>query len=95
MTLYSKNGSYPHPSKDDTEGWIEVPAPPVPGLGQEVVWWYPPGWVVRPVQPAEMAGGEWSWQQTEGRWIWYAHPAVAAPEAILQDADTSSLARPD
>ena len=53
MTLYSKNGSIPKPETDGTEGWIEVSEPPVAGDGQEVVWWYPPGWVVRDLKPEQ------------------------------------------
>jgi len=63
--LYSKLGSIPKPETDGTEGWIEVEDPPVAGDGEEVVWWYPPGWVVRPVKP----DGDWNWSQSEGKWI--------------------------
>ena len=48
--LYSKLGSIPKTDTDGTEGWIEVGYPPNPVAdGYEVVWWSPPGWVVRPV----------------------------------------------
>jgi hypothetical protein len=63
--LYSKNGSIPMPDTDGTEGWIEVPDAPVAPEGKEVVWWYPPGWVVRNLKP----DGNWSWSQSEGRWV--------------------------
>jgi len=63
--LYSKNGSIPKPETDGTEGWIEVEDPPEAFEGKEVVWWYPPGWVVRDPQPA----GNWSWNQSEEKWI--------------------------
>lgn len=53
------------PETDGTEGWIEVPDAPVALEGKEVVWWYPPGWVVRDLQPA----GDWSWSQSEERWV--------------------------
>lgn len=53
MTLYSKNGSIPKPQTDGTDGWVEVPEAPVAGDGQEVVWWCPPGWVVRPTKPVQ------------------------------------------
>ena len=66
--LYSKNGSIPKPETDGTSGWIEVPNPPVAPAGKEVVWWYPPGWVVRDPQP----GSNWSWSQSEERWVEYA-----------------------
>jgi hypothetical protein len=63
--LYSKNGSIPMPETDGTEGWIEVPDAPVAPEGKEVVWWYPPGWIVRDPQP----GPNWSWSQSDERWI--------------------------
>ena len=28
--LYSKDGSIPKPETDGTEGWVEVPDPPIP-----------------------------------------------------------------
>lgn len=62
--LYSKLGSIPKPETDGTDGWIEVEEPPIAGDGEEVVWWYPPGWVVRPIKPA----GDWNWSQSEGKW---------------------------
>jgi hypothetical protein len=63
--LYSKLGSIPKPETDGTEGWIEVPEPPVAPEGKEVIWWYPPGWVVRDPKPE----GEWNWSQSEERWV--------------------------
>jgi hypothetical protein len=63
--LYSKLGSIPKPETDGTEGWIEVPEPPVAPEGKEVIWWYPPGWVVRDPQPE----GDWNWSQSEERWV--------------------------
>lgn len=76
MTLYSKNGSIPYPYKDDSEGWVEVPEPPVPGEGEEVVWWCPPGWVVRPVKP----DGDWTWSQSDESWVSYpVDPPELAP----------------
>ena len=65
--LYSKNGSIPKPETDGTEGWIEVPDAPECPEGKEVVWWYPPGWVIRDPQP----GPDWSWSQSEEKWIEY------------------------
>ena len=65
--LYSKNGSVPKPETDGTEGWIEVPDAPECPAGKEVVWWYPPGWVIRDPQP----GANWSWSQSEERWVEY------------------------
>jgi len=66
--LYSKNGSIPKPQTDGTEGWIEIEEAPTPGEGQEVVWWFPPGWVVRPVCPNE-PGMTYNWSQSEQRWV--------------------------
>jgi hypothetical protein len=63
--LYSKLGSIPKPETDGTEGWIEVPEPPVAPEGKEVIWWYPPGWVVRDIKPE----GDWNWSQSEEKWI--------------------------
>ena len=66
--LYSKNGSIPKTETDGTEGWIEVEVAPTPGEGQEVVWWFPPGWVVRPVCPNE-SGMAYNWSQSEQKWM--------------------------
>lgn len=63
--LYSKLGSIPKPETDGTEGWIEVPEAPEAPEGKEVVWWYPPGWVVRDLKPK----GDWNWSQSEERWV--------------------------
>ena len=65
--MYSKNGSIPKPETDGTEGWIEVPDAPECPEGKEVVWWYPPGWVIRDPKPS----GNWSWSQSEERWVEY------------------------
>jgi hypothetical protein len=67
--LYSKLGSIPKPETDGTEGWIEVPEPPVAPEGKEVIWWYPPGWVVRDIKPADRNGFIWNWSQSEEKWI--------------------------
>ena len=63
--LYSKNGSIPKPETDGTDGWVEVPEPPVAPAGKEVVWWCPPGWVVRDPKPDQ----NYSWSQSEERWV--------------------------
>ena len=65
--LYSKNGSIPKAETDGTSGWVEVPEPPIAPEGKEVVWWCPPGWVVRDPQP----GPNYSWSQSEERWVEY------------------------
>jgi hypothetical protein len=84
--LYSKNGSIPKPQTDGTEGWIEVPEPPTAADGQEVVWWFPPGWVVRPVKPADEEGFAWNWSQSNEQWVKSAQPDVVLPvENTLTD----------
>ena len=70
--MFSKNGSIPKPETDGTEGWIEVPDAPKCPEGKEVVWWYPPGWVIRDPKPE----GNWSWSQSEERWVEYVVPEV-------------------
>jgi hypothetical protein len=74
MTLYSKNGSIPKDHTDGTDGWVKVPEPPLPGAGEETVWWCPPGWVVRPVEPAPVEGYVWKWSQSETQWVDYPIP---------------------
>ena len=71
--LYTKNGSIPKPETDGTEGWIEVPDSPIPGEGQEVIWCYPPGWVVRDVMPPEREGYRWMHFLDRG-WVEYQLP---------------------
>jgi hypothetical protein len=63
--MFSKNGSIPKPETDGTEGWIEVPDAPEATEGKEVIWWYPPGWIIRDVKP----DGNWSWNQSNGQWV--------------------------
>ena len=75
--LYSKNGSIPKPETDGTEGWIEVPEQPECPEGKEVVWWYPPGWVIRDPKPE----GNWSWSQSTQQWIEYV-PQVEQIQSI-------------
>jgi hypothetical protein len=71
--LYSKNGSYPQATPDhDEEGWDEIIDKPEPAPeGMEVVWNYPPGWVVRIPEPAAIPGAVWKWEQMTGRWVCY------------------------
>lgn len=90
--LYSKNGSIPKPQTDGTDGWVEVPEPPSVGDGVEVVWWYPPGWVARPVKPADEEGFVWKWSQSEGEWMKCPVPvADDAPATIELEAATASI----
>jgi hypothetical protein len=93
--LYSKNGSIPKPETDGTDGWIEVPDEPVAPEGKEVVWWYPPGWVIRDPKPADEDGYKWSWSQSSEEWVKYALPGTeveAAPvlESTRLDGLTSA-----
>lgn len=66
--LYSKNGSIPKPETDGTEGWIEVSDAPEVTEGQEVIWCFPPGWVVRDVMPPEREGYRWAHYLDKG-WV--------------------------
>ena len=84
--LYSKLGSIPKPETDGTESWIEVSDPPEAGDGQEVVWWFPPGWVVRPVKPATTDTTDWSWSQSTEQWIGY----TVVEQAGQTDTSTTS-----
>lgn len=72
--LYTKNGSIPQPQTDGTSGWVEVPDMPEAPEGKEVVWWYPPGWVIRDPMPETREGYVWKWSQTEAQWNEYALP---------------------
>ena len=87
MTLYSKNGSIPKPQTDGTDGWVEVPEAPVAGDGQEVVWWCPPGWVVRPVKPVK-DGFEYSWSQSQEQWVEH-ELVVSEPVDIIVSTATA------
>lgn len=74
--LYSKNGSIPQPETDGTDGWVEVPDMPEAPEGKEVVWWCPPGWVIRDPMPPTREGYVWKWSQTNEEWNEYALPPV-------------------
>ena len=89
--MYSKNGSIPKPETDGTEGWIEVPDEPACPEGKEVVWWYPPGWVIRDPKPE----GNWSWSQSQEQWVEYTLPIIetvdiSGLESVQVNAITSS-----
>ena len=90
--LYSKNGSIPKPQTDDTEGWIEIEEAPAPGPNQEVVWWYPPGWVIRPLKPADEAGFVWDWSQSEEKWVKSAISVVITPDIDVDITPSASAA---
>lgn len=85
--LYSKNGSIPKPETDGTDGWVEVPEPPVAPEGMEVVWWCPPGWVVRPPMPVKN-GFEYNWSQSEEKWV--ESTVEIAIHTIISDSASSN-----
>jgi hypothetical protein len=74
--LYSKNGSIPQTETDGTEGWVEVLDMPEAPEGKEVVWWCPPGWVIRDPMPPIREGYVWKWSQTEEQWNEYILPVI-------------------
>jgi hypothetical protein len=88
--MFSKNGSIPKPETDGTEGWIEVPDQPECPEGKEVVWWYPPGWVIRDPKPE----GNWSWSQSTEQWVEYV-PQVEQIQSIdseqIQTIDSQQI----
>ena len=83
--LYSKLGSIPKPETDGTEGWIEVPEAPAAPEGKEVVWWFPPGWVIRDPKPE----GNWNWSQSEEKWVEAVveSEAAAEPEVVVEGSE--------
>ena len=95
--LYSKNGSIPKPETDGTEGWIEVPDAPECPAGKEVVWWYPPGWVIRDPKSEDREGFVWKWSQSTEEWVEYALPNIIITANVesnvlsISSSDISSL----
>ena len=85
--LYSKNGSIPKPETDGTEGWIEVPDMPECPEGKEVVWWFPPGWVIRDHKPSD----NWSWSQSEEKWIEYQLPQTIEQIITVESTQINAL----
>ena len=87
--MFSKNGSIPKAETDGTEGWIEVPEAPIAPEGKEVVWWYPPGWIIRDPKPE----GNWSWSQSQEQWVEYTVQEIVdipALESVQISTITSS-----
>jgi hypothetical protein len=84
--MYSKNGSIPKAETDGTDGWIEVPDAPECPEGKEVVWWYPPGWVIRDPKPE----GNWSWSQSQEQWVEYILPEVS-DISVLESTQISAI----
>lgn len=81
--LYSKLGSIPKPETDGTEGWQEVPEPPIAGEGEEVVWWYPPGWVVRPIKPNVTETTNFAWSQSQEQWTEYSTVSIEVTQTNI------------
>jgi hypothetical protein len=88
--MYSKNGSIPKPETDGTDGWIEVPDAPECPAGKEVVWWYPPGWVIRDPKPE----GNWSWSQSQEQWVEYTVQEVTQIDT-LESVQINSITSSD
>jgi hypothetical protein len=88
--MFSKNGSIPKAETDGTEGWIEVPDAPECPAGKEVVWWYPPGWVIRDIKPA----GNWSWSQSQEQWVEYTVQEITEIDT-LESAQVNSITSND
>ena len=88
--MFSKNGSIPKAETDNTDGWIEVPDAPIAPEGKEVVWWYPPGWVIRDPKPE----GNWSWSQSQEQWVEYIAPEVQTVD-VLESAQVNSITSND
>lgn len=95
--LYTKNGSIPKPETDGTEGWLEVPDMPEAPEGKEVVWWFPPGWVIRDPKPEDREGYKWSWSQSEEKWIEYQLPqnALIDPLPAISSDQIAALSSTD
>jgi hypothetical protein len=65
---------------------------PVAPEGKEVVWWYPPGWVIRDPKPA----GNWSWSQSQEQWVEYVLPDVQTVDVTeLSSTDIPALTSAD
>jgi hypothetical protein len=69
MPYFSKNGSIPKPTIDDTPGWVLVPNPPaeIPE-GKQLVWlnWE---WVIRDPRPVDREGYQWNWNHNLKQWV--------------------------
>jgi len=90
--MFSKNGSIPKPETDTTEGWIEVPDQPECPAGKEVVWWYPPGWVIRDPKPE----GNWSWSQSQEQWVEYTIQTIETVDiSVLESIQLNAISSQD
>ena len=88
--MFSKNGSIPKVETDGTDGWIEVADAPTAPEGKEVVWWYPPGWVIRDPKPE----GNWSWSQSQEQWVEYTLPEVQTID-VSESAQVNAITSND
>jgi hypothetical protein len=90
--MFSKNGSIPKLETDGTEGWIEVPDQPECPAGKEVVWWYPPGWVIRDPKPK----GNWSWSQSIEQWVEYTIQTIETVDiSVLESVQLNLISSQD
>jgi hypothetical protein len=90
--MYSKNGSIPKPETDGTDGWIEVADAPECPEGKEVVWWYPPGWIIRDPKPE----GNWSWSQSQEQWVEYIVQEITTVEvSVLESVQINAISSSD
>jgi len=90
--MYSKNGSIPKAETDGTDGWIEVADAPECPEGKEVVWWYPPGWVIRDPKPE----GNWSWSQSQVQWVEYTVQEITTVEvSVLESVQINTITSSD
>jgi hypothetical protein len=90
--MFSKNGSIPKAKTDGTDGWIEVADAPECPEGKEVVWWYPPGWVIRDPKPE----GNWSWSQSQEQWVEYTVQGITTVEvSVLESAQVNAISSSD
>lgn len=75
MIYYTKNGSIPYPFTDNTEGWVEAPAPPECPEGKQLVW-LNYEWIVRDPKPQDREGYQWNWQHDTRSWVEGAYPTL-------------------
>lgn len=70
MPYFSKNGSIPKTSIDNTPGWVLVPNPPIVPDGKQLVWlnWE---WIIRDPKPADREGYQHNWNHDLKQWIEY------------------------
>lgn len=78
--LWTKNGSIPYPTTDDTEGWQPAQEKPDAPEGKEVIW-VAPQWIVRDPQPSNREGYQWAYFLNEG-WVELAIPGT---ESVFED----------